>query len=495
MRRKIQFLATLGLFTTAFAMSMSAQADTPRIIIPLNPAPTITSPAANARVSSPLTVKGKASKNRQVKVHVVATYTGGEQDLGTFTSTANNAGQWQTTPIHLWLPEGAKNARYTISATQIMNDHVSPVRTITVLPPVNIIYRPIGNIGNFIFTLAPTVTSPANDTRVQSPLTIRGTASKNNDVKINVTAHYTTKIGTHNVARQKDLGTFQATANNDGKWNTAPVNLWLPEGASNAHFEIIASQKLSDNVYKSKVVKVSPPLNIRLIPPRLLPLDLAPAITSPSANARVASPLIVRGTAGKNRKVNIHVVATYTGGEQDLGTFTTTANNDGKWSTTPINLWLPEEAKNARYQISAIQIINDRPSPAKTITVLPPLNVILRPLPLYPILSPPQITHPQADDEVHSPLVIQGKGVAGHKVQVSVKVEWKERILIIVRDKDKDLGTFQVTVQPDGTWKSPALHVSFPDNADDIEYTISAIQLFPGNKQSTAVTVRVEGDD
>ena len=494
MLRRLPFLAVLSLLTGAFAM-LPVYADTPRIIIPINPAPTITAPANNARVSSPLTVKGKAGKNRQVKVHVVATYTDGEQDLGTFTTTANNAGEWQTTPINLWLPEGAKNARYKVSAVQMSNDHASIAKTITVLPPLNIIYRPIGNLGNILLALAPAVTSPANNARVQSPLTIRGTASKNKKVEINVTAHFTTKEGDYTVARQQDLGTFAATANNEGKWNTAPVNLWLPEGAGNAHFEIIASQKVSDTVYKSQMVKVLPPLNIRLVPMGPILLNLAPKITSPSANARVNSPLTIEGTASKNNSVQVNVKAIFDGGEQDLGTFTTTADADGKWRTTPIALWLPENAHNAKYDITASQKVGSHTYPSK-ITVLPPLHVIIHPIPVpLPLILSPTITKPTEDQEVSSPLVIRGKGVKGNTIKVHVSAEWVKRVLILKFDRDKDFGTFTTTVQPNGTWQTSPIDIDLGDDAEDIEYTITAVQIYPGDKESDKVTLKVEGEE
>ena len=94
-------------------------------------------------------------------------------------------------------------------------------------------------------------------------------------------------------------------------------------------------------------------------------IDLS--ITSPKNNSKVSSPLIIAGTAPKKTTVSIKVKAIYSGGDQGLGTFTATPDNNGKWKSTPINLWAPEGSKNLRFEI--IVTDNSKSNNSKTISV------------------------------------------------------------------------------------------------------------------------------
>lgn len=94
-------------------------------------------------------------------------------------------------------------------------------------------------------------------------------------------------------------------------------------------------------------------------------IDLS--ITSPKNNSKVSSPLIVSGTAPKETTVSIKVKAIYSGGDQGLGTFTATPGNNGKWQSTPINLWAPEGSKNLRFEITVTD--NSRSGSTKKISV------------------------------------------------------------------------------------------------------------------------------
>gem|GEM_PF-5654618 len=490
MRLRTKLIVSIPLLAATFGTCTSAFSAPPIVVIPIRSAPSITSPAANARVSSPLTVRGTAGKNHKVEVNVKATYTGGEQDLGTFQTTANNDGKWNTTPINLWLPEGAKNAKYTISAVQFVNDRASTPRTVTVLPPLNIIYRPIGNL--HLAILGPRITAPADNARVGSPLTISGTGSKNSSVDVNVVAHYTATAGTHKIARQQDLGTFRANTGNDGKWKTSPVNLWLPENAKNARFEIKATQKIGSRNYTSNVIKVLPPLNIKLIPINPSLFRPAPTITSPTDNARVRSPLTIKGTAGKGNQVEVTVKSTFTGGEQHLGTFTVRANSSGKWQTTPINLSAPSGARNIKYVVSALQMTDGKKSLSTSIQ-LSPLGIIV-PMPMPQIVPVPQVTQPHSNAKVNSPFSVRGTGITGDKVRVNVIASWKERVGFTTKSGHRDLGTHTVNVDTHGKWQTPHFTLNTSGRAYDIQYTIQAVQL-SGSKTSAATTVNAKGNE
>ena len=483
---KLRDLCCITLLAIALPLLLptTAPADPPIIKIPLIIfPPTVQSPTANSRVSSPLTISGTTAANRKVEVNVKALFDGGDQDLGTFTATANADGKWSTTPIGLRLPKGAKGAKYEIRAVQILNGNKSNPTVVTVLPPLNIIFKPIPPI---YFNFAPQITSPQLNDRVASPLTIEGTAAKNNDVQINVKAVFD--------GGDQDLGTFVATSDADGKWHSIPINLWLPENAKNAKFEIAANQKVGDKTYYAKTVTVLPPIHVIFKPINPIYLDFAPQITSPEPNDRVASPLTVEGTAAKNNDVQINLKAIFDGGDQDLGTFTATADADGKWHSTPIGLWLPENAKNAKYEITASQKLGGK-NYAKTITVLPPIHVILQPIPipLPQIIMPPTITLPHENDTVSSPLTIHGTGVKGNTIEVRVSAKWVKKIAFLKFDKDKDFGTFAIIVPPNGKWHTSPIDIKVDNNAEDIEYTITAVQIYPGDKKSDETKVKVKG--
>ena len=113
--------------TTGVNSSESVQGNNPILII--------TSPTKNEQVESPLIVKGNANRNTVLEVNVLVNYTGGSQDLGTFKVTTNNVGSWSTIPINLWMPEGAKNVRYDITASIEQGDKNYTTNIVSVQPP------------------------------------------------------------------------------------------------------------------------------------------------------------------------------------------------------------------------------------------------------------------------------------------------------------------------------------------------------------------------
>lgn len=113
--------------TTGVNSSESIQANNPILII--------TSPTKNEQVESPLIVKGNADRNTVLEVNVVVNYTGGSQDLGTFKVTTNSVGSWSTIPINLWMPEGAKNVKFDITASIEQGDTTYTTNVVSVKPP------------------------------------------------------------------------------------------------------------------------------------------------------------------------------------------------------------------------------------------------------------------------------------------------------------------------------------------------------------------------
>ncbi|MDG4950322.1 hypothetical protein NLM59_05260 [Weeksellaceae bacterium KMM 9724] len=103
-------------------------------------------------------------------------------------------------------------------------------------------------------------------------------------------------------------------------------------------------------------------------------------ITSPTKNEQVKSPLIVEGNADRNTVIEVNVVVNYTGGSQDLGTFKVNTKSDGSWSTIPINLWMPEGAKNVKFDITASIEQGDTTYTTNVVSVRPPQKTQTIPL-------------------------------------------------------------------------------------------------------------------
>ncbi|MDG4945248.1 OmpA family protein [Weeksellaceae bacterium KMM 9713] len=113
--------------TTGVNSSETIQANNPILII--------TSPTKNEQVKSPLIVKGNADRNTVIEVNVVVNYTGGSQDLGTFKVNTKSDGSWSTIPINLWMPEGAKNVKFDITASIEQGDTTYTTNVVSVRPP------------------------------------------------------------------------------------------------------------------------------------------------------------------------------------------------------------------------------------------------------------------------------------------------------------------------------------------------------------------------
>ncbi|MDG4945249.1 thiol-activated cytolysin family protein [Weeksellaceae bacterium KMM 9713] len=113
--------------TTGVNSSETIQANNPILII--------TSPTKNEQVKSPLIVKGNADRNTVIEVNVVVNYTGGSQDLGTFKVNTKSDGSWSTIPINLWMPEGARNVKFDITASIEQGDTTYTTNVVSVRPP------------------------------------------------------------------------------------------------------------------------------------------------------------------------------------------------------------------------------------------------------------------------------------------------------------------------------------------------------------------------
>lgn len=214
--------------------------DTPEIL-PLDPVPVITSPTRNSSVSSPLVVRGTARKtNDRVMVDIKATFTGGEMLLKQHTPlTVDNNGQWRAPATELWLPYGAKNAEFKITASQAGRKS-------------QVIVKPASSIP---YELAkPTITSPARNARIALPGTVRiqGTGIPGHTIDVAVRGYWGSRYGNGN--RQAGHGTAVVGAN--GQWSVGiAVEQVVPGGDTwtENYYKISAKQAFPGNKFSAVV--------------------------------------------------------------------------------------------------------------------------------------------------------------------------------------------------------------------------------------------------
>lgn len=341
--------------------------------------PTIHSPTNNSQVSSPLTIKGTASRNAQVEVNIEATFIGGSQDLGTFKANADSKGKWSTTPINLWIPEDAKNIKFQIIAIQTFNNMELTSKTVTVLPPPtiktisrseikgdilmqvnpnvatkkipqNISLKPNMNAALIKAAALPEITSPNHQAVITTPLTVEGTAKRGSTISVTVES---------NIAKPNfNSKSVRAVVDENGKWKTAPINLWLFENETDARFTISATEKIPgiDQPLLSKPITVIPSINQNF--PRH---PVKPKISSISKAGENDASRVIKGSAGPGRTIQIYILSYYTdskGKRVDLPKVnsSTTSDNQGKWATSPIILPTANTESQLTHNISVNQI-------------------------------------------------------------------------------------------------------------------------------------------
>lgn len=361
------------------------------------------------------------------------------------------------------------------------------------------------------------ITSPQNQQGVKSPLTVKGTSAPKSDINLQIVAKYT--------GGDQDLGSFTITSDSQGKWSSTPINLWLPEGAKNAQFEIIAA--VPGNRDQDKIT-VTPPSNVKLIARKdfeqvqmkdvalkkatiskgLLEAlkAIAPKLTSPTPNAQVSSPLIVKGTGLKNAPIEVTVHSQYSGGTQDLGVFRTTSDANGKWQTIPINLWAPDGVKNLKYLISATQFDDDKgTSRAAQVTAVPKQGHIMvlnaptqiahakvkpkltkvhkkpeiQPVDLGPVKKPIIASPQNGSVSTDGRFQIVGTGTPGHTAKTEVDVAYFSK-----RKKQRKQFLFSAQVDKDGIWSTDLKNYQLPNDAYDIKYTIKSHQIRPEDRKT-----------
>lgn len=362
------------------------------------------------------------------------------------------------------------------------------------------------------------ITIPQNDQNVNSPLTVKGKSDAKSKINLQIVAKYS--------GGEQDLGTFDIQADSQGNWTSTPINLWLPEDAKNAKFDITATRSGGSN--KDRIT-VKPPSDILLVARKdyeniqmktvvlknatvnknlLESLKAAPPkLTSPTAKAQVSSPLVVKGTALKNTSIEVTVSSKYDQGKQDLGVFRTTSDASGNWQTIPINLWAPEDVKNVNYVITATQFDEEKgPSRAASVTAVPKqgqIMVLHAPSTLTSVTMKPELTKVKNRPEikpvdlgpVKKPIIIaptngsvspngrfqiMGTGTPGHNVKSRVNLSYYSK-----RNKQHKNFSFDAVVDKNGIWRTVDKNYSVPKEAYDIQYLISSHQIRPQDKKTS----------
>lgn len=301
----------------------------------------ISSPANNASVASPLTITGTAPKNSKILVNIKAIFTNGSQDLGTFSTSANSRGKWQSKPITLWAPKGAKNLRYEITASDavVVKDQkrrvgrqganvqkvtVTPVKTVLLLSEVEMTEKKIKalnpeltpvsqrvifggidrNTGETIINTPASnkvnvsITSPSRNTKVDFPLMIEGKAKKNSTIEV-VIAQIFSQYGQSVTKTTKT----EAISDGSGNWKTGKLYS-IQANVADGNVKLEISAVMRENGRKTSNTAT---ITVSSDPKEKLWLK----ITSPESNlyqgAKVTSPITVRGRAMKNNTLEIRV--------------------------------------------------------------------------------------------------------------------------------------------------------------------------------------------
>lgn len=473
--------------------------------------PTVTSPENNEQVTSPLIINGTANKNSQVEVHVEAVFTGGSQDLGSFKINANDAGEWSTIPINLWVPENAKNVKFHISVLQNLDNNSSEGERITVIPKQSVqmiaqaqinadmitqlnpsvIKQTVSKKGTLKAKISPSniklppppqITSPTNQTVFTTPLIVEGTAQKNTN--IDVTIESTIALPNFNIISSS------TKADEHGNWKTDRINLWLFEGETDARFKITVTETDTETHVRrqSQPITVIPSIDQNFPRRPVKPWGIS---YSPKAGKNALSPVVISGLSGPNRTIQIFMGSRYTdanGKRVDLPQKRTAAisDNQGKWKTDPIMLPTPKTEKEITHSIHVNQIGLGHQSGNHSFKMTSDPNRVVEPV----------MTNPNSSRSIGRTQVVKGTGVPGRIIEVSVRRTWEPKNYSHPpKYRNTKLATHQVEVDADGNWKTHAISMG-TDKDRDLVYHFSAVQIFPKyehkNNDGTYPEVRSE---
>ena len=104
----------------------------------------------------------------------------------------------------------------------------------------------------------------------------------------------------------------------------------------------------------------------------------------------------------------------------------------------------------------------------------------------------PVLTAPKADDQVTSPLVVRGQAAPNAVVEVSVRAEGTQVLLVLFTQAYReDLDTKQIQADARGNWATQPIALPRPRDTRDLKYTITVTQTNVAGQRSDPVTLAV----
>lgn len=104
------------------------------------------------------------------------------------------------------------------------------------------------------------------------------------------------------------------------------------------------------------------------------------------------------------------------------------------------------------------------------------------------VVLAPTIQFPGRNAHVTTPLTVNGTAQAGSRVQVKVKGNWEPGGKSN-RQISRVLGDSTVVVNAQNQWKTAPIKLDVPENARNVSFEISAIQLYADGRKSPASVV------
>lgn len=174
------------------------------------------------------------------------------------------------------------------------------------------------------------------------------------------------------------------------------------------------------------------------VDPRVPILVSPPVISSPtvSSGVDIEKPLVVSGTGMSGAHLRITVSGEWKTqvANRDrpiktaLGNSITYVDSRGNWQAESIRLRIPEQAKDIKIQISAVQTVSGRASSPTVVTVRPLLKVMpLTPPPVQATLAPSLIVNtPKDGGKVAAKdknLILEGTAIGGPAVNIQLTMD------------------------------------------------------------------------
>ena len=257
-------------------------------------APTVSSPAPNAMIASPLSIAGVGVGG----AGVTATLSAGDQPLGQGAGVADASGAFR---FDMAFTDQAEATSLTLRVSQV-KDGITSATAVVLLTQRGRVTPTIA---------APVIVAPATGAAIASPVDVSGTGLAGASIAIEV------------LSGTQTIGQGSATVDAAGQFVAAV------QFNSNTATEI--------RVHQTKDGVSSPDAAVSVT---ALATPMAPSITSPVRDARVASPVVVRGQAQPGLRVKARVRAAL----QEIGAAEAMADVSGAYEVIVAYTSVPSES-------------------------------------------------------------------------------------------------------------------------------------------------------